>query len=253
MKRTILLMAMALAVNIAFGQTAKKLIEKYRAFPGAEYQNTTKESLEMNAKPKPSLTAEEHERMMKNFKMSEQVQVKNLDEKQLAQLEEDIKALKGYELLFTVDKNGFSQEEKNVVQQVFQDMTNPSVKVQCYGKVKGKMVCDLFVRADMWNTVALARMDTKVEKNLIAKANEAVDVTTESVDMDEAMEDYKNGNVLIVIHGKEYPELHSEKEAAEYMKANQIRWNEQKWIVGGAVKEKYPHTDKKVVVEFSGN
>ena len=35
------------------------------------------------------------------------------------------------------------------------------------------------------------------------------------------------------------------------MKANGIRWNTESWIVGEAVKEKYPNTDKKVVIEFA--
>ena len=254
MKRTILLMAMALAVSVAFGQTAKKLIEKYKEFPGAEYTNTTEESLKnMNENPNPALTAEENERIRKNFKMSEQVQLKNLDEKPLTQLEKDIKALKGYDLLFVTNRNKESQEEKNVVQQVFSSMTDPTFKLQCYGDVKRNNVYNILVRVDMWNTVALARTETKLEPDLVVKAfmkNEAVNITTESAEMSEVVTDYKNGNVLIVIHGKEYPELHSEKEAAEYMKANHINWNGQKWIVGGAVKENYPHTDKKVVIEF---
>ena len=35
-------MAMALAVNVAFGQTADKLMKKYKAVRGMQYQNLTK-------------------------------------------------------------------------------------------------------------------------------------------------------------------------------------------------------------------
>jgi hypothetical protein len=65
------------------------------------------------------------------------------------------------------------------------------------------------------------------------------------------LEEVKKGNVLIVINGKEYPDLHSTEDAAKYMEANDIHFNVESWIVGGAVKEKYPNTDKKVVIEFS--
>ena len=39
----------------------------------------------------------------------------------------------------------------------------------------------------------------------------------------------------------------------EYMRQQQISFNHQNWIVGKAVKEKYPHTKKNVVTEFSRN
>ena len=34
------------------------------------------------------------------------------------------------------------------------------------------------------------------------------------------------------------------------MRAHNISWNEL-WVIGAAVKEKYPNTDKKVVIEYS--
>ena len=46
-------------------------------------------------------------------------------------------------------------------------------------------------------------------------------------------------------------ELHSLNEAKEYMRAHNISWNNESWVVGGGVKEKYPNTDKKVVIEYS--
>ena len=100
--KQLLMIAMLLVACTTQAQTAAKLIEKYRAFPGAEYENTTEESLKQHDS---DLTAEENARMKKHFKKSEQVQMKNLNEEQLAQIEQDIKALKGYELLFTANKN----------------------------------------------------------------------------------------------------------------------------------------------------
>jgi len=74
--------------------------------------------------------------------------------------------------------------------------------------------------------------------------------TDDVVDMKDVLEDVKNGNVLFVINGEEHPELHSLDEAKAYMDAKDFHFNNESWIVGSAVKEKYPNTDKKVVIEW---
>ena len=257
MVKQILIIAMLLIACTIQAQTAAKLIEKYKAFPGAEYLNTTEESLKQRDS---DLTPEENAKMKKNFKKSEQVQMQNLDEEQLAQIEQDIKALKGYELLFTANKNTSYDESKNIIKNMLAEVMNPpSVKVRCYGKVKGKTVSDLLVRLEWLNTVALSHIDTKIDRDLMTKAlmadgavvTEFDDDDGEVVEMGDVLEEVKKGNVLIVINGKEYPDLHSTEDAAKYMEANDIHFNVESWIVGGAVKEKYPNTDKKVVIEFS--
>ena len=255
--KQLFIIAMLLMACTIQAQTAAKLIEKYKAFPGAEYLNTTEESLKQHDS---DLTPEENAKMKKNFKKSEQVQMQNLDEEQLAQIEQDIKALKGYELLFTANKNTSYDESKNIIKNMLAEVMNPpSVKVRCYGKVKGKTVSDLLVRLEWLNTVALSHIDTKIDRDLMTKAlmadgavvTEFDDDDGEVVEMGDVLEEVKKGNVLIVINGKEYPDLHSTEDAAKYMEANDIHFNVESWIVGGAVKEKYPNTDKKVVIEFS--
>ena len=77
------------------------------------------------------------------------------------------------------------------------------------------------------------------------------DDDSDAIDMKDVLAAEAAGEALIVINGKEFPELHSAKEASEYMKANDLWCNHENWIVGDAVKEKYPNTDKKVVIEFS--
>ena len=132
MKRTIILMAMALMVSVAFGQTVNKLIEKYRQLPNAQYMDTSKETLKFyDENPDPALTEKERAQLKKNFKMSETVQLEKVDEEQLAQLEEDIKALKGYEMLFVTNKNGGSDEDANVLRQMMSEVFNPTIKLQC--------------------------------------------------------------------------------------------------------------------------
>ena len=258
MKRTVILMAMALMVSVAFGQTVSNLIEKYRQLPKAQYMDTSKETLKFyDENPDPALTEKERAQLKKNFKMSEVVQMEKLDEEQLAQLDEDIKALKGYEMLFITNKNEGSDEDQNVLQQMMSETFNPTIKLQCYGKVKGNVVSDILVRVDIWETVALMHLDTKVEKELMIKSimeKEAVSFEQESdgeeVDMKEMVNEVKAGNVLFVINGEEHPELHSLDEAKEYMRTQDFHFNQESWVVGGAVKEKYPNTDKKVVIEF---
>ena len=240
-------------------QTASKLIEKYRKLPNATYMDTSKETLKSyDENPDPALTEEERAQLRKNFKMSEVVQIEKCDEKQLAKIEKDIKALKGYELLFVTNKNGGSDEDANVVRKMMSDMMNPTIKVQTYGKAKGNTVSDILIRVDLWETVALIHLDTKLDKELMVKSlmeqenfGFEIESDSEDVDMKDALEDVKNGNVLFVIEGKEYPDLHSTKEASEYMMLHNIRHNTESWIIGSYVKEKYPNTDKKVVIEFS--
>ena len=73
----------------------------------------------------------------------------------------------------------------------------------------------------------------------------------EVTDMKDVVKDAKDGNVLFVIDGKEIPELHSFEEAKEYMEKNNFHFNNESWVVGAAVKEKYPNTDRKVVIEYT--
>lgn len=259
MKRTVILMAMALMVSVAFGQTVSNLIEKYRQLPKAQYMDTSKETLKFyDENPDPALTEKERAQLKKNFKMSEVVQMEKCDDELRAQIDKDIQALKGYEMLFITNKNEGADEDQNVLQQMMSDVFNPTIKLQCYGKVKGNVVSDILVRVDIWETVALMHLDTKVEKELMIKSimeKEAVSFEQESdgeeVDMKEMVKEVEAGNVLFVINGEEHPELHSLEEAKEYTKANDIQWNTESWVVGGAVKEKYPNTDKKVVIEYT--
>ena len=262
MKQVLLSIMMLLCVGNTFGQTPAKLIEKYKAVPGAVYENTTNESLKGLEEGDTILSADEIAKLKKHFKKSEQVQIQNVSEEQLAEINEDIKALKNYELLFETVRNAGSEslgDSANVVKQMISDFLNPTVKMRCYGKVDGKMVSDLLIRLDIWNTVALSYIDTKIDRDIWMKLQERSSFSTSdddddsSVDMKETLKDVEKGNVLIVINGEEHPELHSTKEAEEYMRQQQISFNHQNWIVGKAVKEKYPHTKKNVVIEFSRN
>ena len=186
MKQLLLSLTMLLCVGNAFGQTPAKLIEKYKAIPGAVYENTTQQSLKDLDKEDSILSVEEIAKLKKYFKKSEQVQIQNVSEELLAQINKDIKALKNHELLFETIRNAGSETSENsgepnkLFTKMISDFLNPSIKFQCYGKVDGKMVSDLLVRVDIWNTVVLSYIDTKIDRDIWMKALEKSNLSFDS-------------------------------------------------------------------------
>ena len=250
---------MLLCVGSTFGQTADKLMAKWKAIDGAEYQETTAETRksieESREKGAEGLSKEDYDFILKNFKKAEQIQM-TLNEDQMAQLTNDLQALKGYETLFMQNDNKEPEEGNNLVQNMINQTFNSNYQMRVYGKAKGNIVNDLLIRWDIWGKVVLAHVDGIIKKDLILKSIFSGDLVNfeedeDAVNMKDVVKEVKDGNALIVINGKEYPELHSSEEAHEYMKAHDIWCNHESWIVGGAVKEKYPHTNKTVVIEFS--
>jgi len=261
MKQIFLSFIMLLCVGSAFGQTVDKLMAKWKTIEGAEYSETTEETRksieESREKGSAGLSKEDYDFVLKNLKKVEQIQM-TLDEDQMAQLANDLQALKGYETLFMQNDNKEPEEGKNMIQNMINQTFNANYQMRFYGRVKGNIVNDLLIRWDIWGKVVLAHLDGKIKKDLILKSILGGDLVNfeedeDAVNMKDVAKEVKDGNALIVINGEEHPELHSTKEAHEYMKANDIWCNNEMWIVGGAVKEKYPHTNKKVVIEFSRN
>ena len=115
------------------------------------------------------------------------MQIQNVSEEQLAEINKDIKALKNHELLFETVRNAGSEslgDSANVVKQMISDFLNPTVKMRCYGKVDGKMVSDLLIRLDIWNTVALSYIDTKIDRDIWMKLQEKSSFSTSDDDDD---------------------------------------------------------------------
>lgn len=258
MKTLLFSLTMLLCVGSTFGQTAEKLMAKYKALPDAKYEETTEESrkeIEKN-KAEGGLNQEDYYFALKHFKKSEQVQL-TLDDAQKEELEKDLQALKGYELLFTQNDNTEPEKGGNILQNMINQTFSKDYKIRVYGKVKGDVVNNLLIRCDIFGKVVLLHNDCKIKKDFMLKglfSGDAISLSEdedEVTDMKDVVMDVKNGRALFVIDGKEHPELHSLKEAQEYMEKNNFHFNQESWVVGGAVKEKYPNTDKKVVIEFS--
>lgn len=258
MKQLFLSLAMLLCAGSMHGQSVEKLMAKYKALPDAKYEDTTEESrkeIEKN-KAEGGLNQEDYDFALKHFKKSEQVQL-TLDDVQKDELEKDLQALKGYELLFTQNDNKEPEEGKNLLQNMINQTFSTDYKIRVYGKVKGDVVNNLLVRCDIFGKVVLVHNDCKIKKDFMLKSlfsGDAISLSEDAdevTDMKDVVKDVENGHALFVIDGKEHPELHSLKEAQEYMEKNNFYFNQESWVVGGAVKEKYPNTNKKVVIEFS--
>jgi len=261
MKRIVILMALALMVSVAFGQTVEKLMVKWKAVPGAEYMETPRDSLLAEMVKDEELIAQglsekEIAYIKKNLKRMEQVTLE-LDEAQRKDLDKDIQSLEGYEQLFVVNENNAPEEGSNILQQMWSQVMNPKSQLCAYGKIKKNVAEGVLLRWDIWNKVVMAHLDTKMKVETLSKAlsidGGLVEIERDKdnvVDMKEMVKEVEAGNVLFVIEGKEHPELHSTEEARDYMIAHEIHWNHETWVVGGGVKEKYPNTDKKVVIEY---
>lgn len=237
-----------------------KLFAKYKATSKAEYKETTEETkhnLQESSDNNDSIyTGIDIQFIMKELKKAETLTLQ-LDSIQLEELSEDIKALKGFTCYTKVNHNVEPEETGTLLGNMWNQMMTPEIKVQLYGKTKGKYMTDILARIDCWGKVALAHHEGKVKtddvKKLMATDLNVVinkDNNDNIVEWKDIKKELDNKNVLVVINGKEYPNLHSEKEADIYMKENGISFNNESFVVGISVKEKYPDTDKKVVIEY---
>lgn len=270
MKRFVLFTALVLCVGGGvFGQTAEKLIAQWKQVQGAEFEEMTErwfDSITVSQASYYNLTTKDFDLMRKSFKKSEQV-LFALDEDRREELERDIQSLKGYETLFVAGDNLESNDSANIQEQMWHNAFTLKYKLAMYGKVKGDIVSDFFVRFGFGNQVGLARMVCKIPKDFLFKMiqdgtsffndnltySDNADGEEERfpANMIKVQEAVKNGNVLFVIHGEEHPEFRSTEEVKEYIIANNISWTHVSWFFGRGLKEKYPHTDRKVIIEFT--
>ena len=136
---------------------------------------------------------------------------------------------------------------------------SPSYQIRAYAKMKGNILTGTLLRLDMWGKVVLSYTVGKWKKDDFLKSlynGDAVSFSEDEdengvTDMKDVVKEAKDGNALFVIGGEEHPELRSLEEAKEYMEKNNFHFNHETWVVGKRVKEKYPNTDRKVVIEYT--
>ncbi len=255
MRKLILSIMMLLCVAMSYGQTAKKLFKKYKKQIIAEYSDLSKQFIsqieQLKHDPSSALTAQEWTEMAKGIKSVEQLHMAD-SELLTAALDKDVKALQGYELLLRKHVNPEEKPAKNPMQDIINEMENPDVVFAIYGKPKGDKVKDMLLICNVWDDVIMIYFDCNLSKGLVAKGltGEGGLMFNAKASLSLEEDSVLTQNMLVVINGKPYPELHSEAEAKEYMKENGIEWNHENWLVDEEAKEKYPDAGKSVVVEF---
>lgn len=240
MKQLLLSFAMLLCIGSTFGQTADKLIKKYKGMKGVQYENITKKIANMKEEDSPD--------MYKASRGLTKVEYLSgvLSSDKTEKLQKDLDALKGFERVY-FEKHNSNDEPLSMLKGDFKLFNN----IQYYAVEEGDCFKELIARIDadanVGNLVTLIHMQGSIKQEDVP----LIIQMDENTDMDDITKDLDKGNVLFVIDGKELPELRSLKEAQEYMEKNNFHFNNESWIVGSAVKEKYPNTDRKVVIEFS--
>lgn len=240
MKRTILSIALALCVGCAFGQTADKLMKKYKGVKGMQYENITKKIQNLKEEDDPKIYKASRGVTLAEFASGV------LPENKAEQLQKDLDALKGFKRIYH-EKHNSNDGPFSMLKGTYKMFNN----VQYFAVEEGEYVTELVARIDA--DVNVGNLITLIHLKGMIKQEDVPDMIQMEEETDvNVKEEMETGNVLIVINGQEYSNLHSAEEATEWMKAQGISWNHENMIVGAeAVKEKYPNTDKKVAIEFS--
>ena len=261
MKKILLSLALLLSVGSAFGQNVDKLFEKYKAMPKTQYvENTEKVRLhikEMKKQGDPNISKKDFDYMLKSFMKSEQLEMR-LDVDQKKQLEQELQALDGYEMLYMLNNN--HQDGVTVIKVIDNTLkavpsNNPDSQIYYYAKVNGDMVEDILIRTCIFNKVVLTHFNCKTRKDIVQKdIFNGGFIATFGEDEDaligEAVELLKQGNWLFVFNGEENPELRTEEAVNDFIKSKGVEDGEQTWYVGEALMKHYPNTDRKIVVEI---
>ena len=169
-----------------------------------------------------------------------------LSEDEQEQLQQDLDGLKGFRRVF-YEKHNSNEGPLSMLRGTFKIFK----QTQYYAIEDGDHLKDLVARIDLdvdaGQMVMLVHIKGKIMQEDVAEMIQM----EESSDVN-VKEEEKNGNILIVINGQEYPSLNSAKEAAEWMDAMHISINYTNMIIGEEeVKKKYPHSNKKVAIEYS--
>ena len=250
MKRTILCVAMALVVSVAFGQ--KDAFKQLAQIEGVEHVSINKSMLDMVAKSGGDLDFGEN--LSVNgmsgdiLKKMESLSIYHCEAKEAAEnLSTQVKRIlggRGWEPL--VNANGDDGE-----------------KVKIYQLRKGKN-STLVIYTEEDDESALIVIDGKLDfAKLMAEEkgskaqNMSLSVKThqwEDDDEDE-QEPRKYRDCLIVIDGKVYPDLHTQDEAVRYMLDHNMGWSgspkDMNVLEGKDVKKKYPYSKKKMAFEYT--
>lgn len=176
MKRTVILMAMALMVSVAFAQTADKLIKKYKGMKGVQYENVTKRVQNMKESDDPKLYAAS--------RGITQVEYLNgvLSNEKAEQLQQELDALKGFKRVYH-EKHNSNDSPLSMLKGNFKLFYN----VQYYAVEDGEDFKEVIARIDAdankGNIVTLIHLKGQMKQEDLAdfiQIEEDTDMTLES-------------------------------------------------------------------------
>ena len=250
MKRTILCVAMALMVSVAFGQ--KDDFKQLKQIEGVEHVTINKTMLDMVAKSGGDLDFGENLSVSGMsgdiLKKMESLSIYHCEAKEAAEnLSTQVKRIlggRGWEPL--VNANGDDGEKmkiyqlrkgKNSTLVIYTEEDDESALIVIDGKLDfAKLMAE--------------EKDSKAQKmSLSVKTHQWED------DDEDEQEPRKYRDCLIVIDGKIYPDLHTQDEAVRYMFDHNMDWSgspkDMNVLEGKDVKKKYPNSKKKMAFEYT--
>ena len=250
MKRTILCVAMALMVSVAFGQ--KDDFKQLKQIEGVEHVTINKTMLDMVAKSGGDLDFGENLSVggMSGdiLKKMESLSIYHCEAKEAAEnLSTQVKRIlggRGWEPL--VNANGDDGEKMKIYQSrkgknstlvIYTEEDDESALIV----IEGKM--------DFAKLMAEEKDSEAQKMSLSVKTNQWED------DGEDEQEPRKYRDCLIVIDGKVYPDLHTQDEAVRYMFDHNMGWSgspkDMNVLEGKDVKKKYPYSKKKMAFEYT--
>ena len=252
MKRTILLMAMALMVSVAFGQ--KDDFKQLKQIEGVEHITVNKTMLDMVAKSGGDLDFGENLSVSGMsgdiLKKMESLSIYHCEAKEAAEnLSTQVKRIlggRGWEPL--VNANGDDGEKMKIYQ--FRKGKNSTLVIYTEEDdesalivIEGKLDFAKLIEEEMNEEKKAQKMSLSVKTH-----------QWEDDDEDE-QEPRKYRDCLIVIDGKVYPDLHTQDEAVRYMFDHNMGWSgspkDMNVLEGKDVKKKYPYSKKKMAFEYT--
>ena len=260
--------------------TANDIIRKYKAVPEVFYQDMTSEYL---AAQQRSYEMMGHEYIpqdvwdayLKGLKTYETIMIMPIrepfDEEKQKELWNDLEKMKGYELVHGIREDSIpivtNHPFKDALEVLF---PTKSGNAKVYAKTEGNRLLDVILYGQYQNYGVILHRAYETPKDVLNKYVECLIPMTEAVNAQreemakarakadsediynivKTLEALEEGDCLVVIGGKQHPELKSEEEARAWMEKNNVRFQIENILTGDNLKAKYPDTDKTVVYEF---
>ncbi len=249
--RIITLILLSLA-GCMYAQTADQLIEKYKSFPGAEYSDMTEENLKEYKKDSIDYVRNgiDVNKIIKSFKKVEQVGLE-LNPSQSETLTEDIKSLKGFEPFVVLnDNNEDTESDENIFsnfKSILKGDTDLFHNLQMYVRTERDDITESVIKINFLTKTyishAVFRISMDDMKKMMALNMMQIDGTDDDDDGNDDSEEIDRKNLAVIINGTLYPELHSEKEAMDYLGSRGVAMEScscHYYMGRQAVKEEFP-------------